>query len=905
MATRSHKIRSFIITALAVLIVLFAVVFSVFRAAIPHITDYGDDIETELSSLLGLTVEIGFVDADVYWLTPRLKLLDVNIYDLSGERHFLHFNEIHLSLAWLKTFTTLQPSLGFVSLSGLDLNIERKNNGDLVVQGFELKTNAQGNAQLPPGIELFLENFSFYLFDSSLHWSDEMNNDQRLDLQNINLAMINHVTQRELSVDMELPQAYGEHVQLKANIDGPLLQPQLWQGRFYLALENFRLKQWFNDYWRLVDFVASGDLDANVWLDLKQGELTQIHTVINGRNLALHYLDGDVRSWKLQRLLGRGNWQKQTTGWKTEIRGLEMTRNDRAWTKAGAVTLKMDSLHNEIKSRASYLRIEDLVYLAGLANNVLSVNDETLLTKALQYEPQGDLIDLELNLPLDHPENIRVKTSFRDVGYRTTNKIPSITGLDGFAHYQNSEAVIKLDSRDVEFDFHDLFRNQIDLQSVFGTLVIYREHDAWHLFANPIDAISPHLRTLSRIEITLADDQPPFMSLISMFDKGDGAYKSLYFPTLVMDDDTVAWLDRAIVKADVSHGGFLYYGSFRDYPFNHGEGVMEVLFNIENSTLQYMPDWPALENLKAEVRFHNKSMAISKGEGTIYGARFYDTRADINALDDAHLSINGRVDSPLADLLKFVKNSPLQKTLGSYVTSIQTQGQADLDIDIQIPIAAHDPARVSGGLTFHSNEVFLPQEKYRFKAFTGKLSFTEHSINTENLHATLGDSPVALRIATEEDAGVNTLHISGQGEVPVKTLLSPVPDLIDYMEGSAEVNVDIAVPMSADPEQKNLGVVVQANIGKVTSSLPVPFRKNKGESANLNLAIDLFTDDGMAIELEYADKASLQAMRENKRWQVSLDSAELKGNGFFDADFAVDEPVRLDIDYINVTAFVT
>ncbi len=899
-----HKFRTFIITTLAVLIILTAVVFSIIRVALPHITDYGDDIETELSSLLGLTVEIGFVDADMYWLTPRLKLLDVSIYDASGERHFLHFNEIHLSLAWLKTITTLRPALGFVSLSGLDLHIERKNNGDLVVQGFDIKTNQQGRAQLPPGIELFLENFSFYLFDSSLSWSDEMNNQQLLDVQNINLAMINHVDQHEMSIDMELPPAYGEHVQLKAVIDGPLLQPKLWQAKLYLALENFRLRRWFDDYWRLFDFVASGDLDANVWLALDQGKLTQVDSVINGKNLALHYLDDDVRSWKLQSLMGMGNWKYLDTGWKAEIRALEMTRNNRAWIEPGSVTLMMDSLHHEVTAKASYLRIEDLVYLTGLTNNLFPDQSNALLSDALQYEPRGDLIHLDMHLPLDHPENINIQTDFRDIGYSTSNRIPAVTGLDGELHYHDSEALIQLDSRDVEFDFHGMFRNRIDLQSVYGKVAVYRENNAWHLYSQPIDAISPYIRTLSSVEVIVADGQAPFMNLITLFDKGDGAHKSLYFPTAVMDKKTVDWLDEAIVKADIPRGGFLYHGTFKDYPFNHGEGVMEVLFDIENSTLKYMPDWPALENLKAEVRFLNKSMSISKGEGTIYGARFYETSADINQLDHAHLAIKGRVNSPLADLLKFVETSPLHKKLGSYLTSIQAQGQSDLDIDIQIPIASHDAATVTGDLTFHDNEVFLPHENYRFEAFSGNLAFTEHSINSRNLQSRLGGSPVQLTIATEGNAGEDILRITGQGNVPVKTLLTPVPKLVEYMDGSADVDVDIEVLLHAETPQKHLGIAVQASMDKATSNLPAPFAKNSDESANLDLAIDVFADDRLAIELAFADKASLEARVENSRWQVSLDSAEIKGTGFFDADFSVDEPVRLDIDYVNVTALV-
>ncbi|TNF35203.1 MAG: hypothetical protein EP315_06280, partial [Gammaproteobacteria bacterium] len=906
MAIILHKFRSLLITALAAVILLVAVIFSVFRFALPHITDYGDDIETELSQQLGLKIEIGFIDADMYWFTPRLNLLDVNIYDADGERHFLHFNEVNLSLAWLKTLTELQPALGFISLSGLNLHIERKFDGNLMIQGFEVEIDDAGEAHLPEGIERFLENFSFYLFDSSLHWSDEINNDQRLDLSNINLAMINHDSRHEFSIDMDVPAAYGDHVELKAKIQGPLLNPHQWSAQLYLALENIRLRKWSDDYWRLLDFVASGELDAKVWLDFDQGKLTQINSVINGNDLALHYLDSEVRSWKLQALKGMGKWQGSSQGWKTEIRGLEITRDNRPWSQPGAISVRMDADANEVRARASYLRIEDLMYLTGLLANVLP--DVKLLqqTELLSYQPRGDLIGLEMVLPLVNPQHIALEAGFHDVGYQTSNSIPAIDGADGYLRYQNSEAVIKLDSRNVTLDFHDLFRNPVDLQSVYGTVVLYREKNAWHLFANPIDAISPHIHTLSRIDVVIEDNQSPFMNLVTLFSRGDGEHKSLYFPTAIMDKDTVEWLDRSIIKADIPRGGFLYYGTFSDYPFDGNEGVMQALFDIENSTLKYMPDWPALENLKAEVRFHNRSMNITKGQGTIFGARFRDTRVTIADLAHAHLGINGQVDSPLADLLKFIDESPLENTLGSYLTRLQTQGQAKLDIDIQIPIAEDHDTGVSGQLTFNNNEIFLPQENYRFRDVSGELTFTEQTIATRNLAATLDQSAVQLSIVTEAQESENSLHIRAQGDaVPVKSLLGPMPALIDYMDGTARLDVDIKVPLHSDSQQSQLAILIQAELDQAHSSLPGPFYKPLSEPARLDLAIDMLINDGLFIEMDLTDKASLQARRENNRWQVSLDSEVLKGSGFFSTDFALDEPLRLDIDYVNATALIT
>ena len=65
-------------------------------------------------------------------------------------------------------------------------------------------------------------------------------------------------------------------------------------------------------------------------------------------------------------------------------------------------------------------------------------------------------------------------------------------------------------------------------------------------------------------------------------------------------------------------------------------------------------------------------------DARVYGAQLTDARIDIENLRRAHLSLDTQINLPLADILKFIDNSPLVKTVGPYITSMEAQGPAEV-----------------------------------------------------------------------------------------------------------------------------------------------------------------------------------------------------------------------------------
>ena len=903
MVIKSHKLRTKIITASAVIVIFVAVIFSLFRIAIPYITDYGDTIEAELSRQLGMPVKIESVDADIQWLTPRLNLLGVKVYSPKSEKIIFSLAEINFSLGWVQSFKKLRPELAFVSISGLDIEVMRDVNGIINVQGYGINVNDDTEESIPPEVIGALSSSSIYLLDSRIHWVDKLHNSQSLKLENVNIALLNASPRHQLSVDMDLPAAYGDHVRFILDIEGDLDKPTNWKGKLYTSVGNLHLARWFDDYWQSFGFVGAGDLDADIWMQWDSATVQKIEARINANDMALHYMDDSVRSWKLDHIDGLVRWESVVDGWAVDVRELVINRDKRAWPKASSVSLHMNENRQYVEARASFLRLEDLAYLGGLVTNFIPIKDFNWNEMFDTYRPRGDLFDLSLHMPLQSPGDARIDARFKNLGYDTTESLPVASGLDGRLEYDGSRTLLNLDSLDVQLTYADLFRTELKLKALYGDISLFRKQDSWYLVSDDLELATPHLSTRSRLRLSVPDAGSPFLDMVTRFKKGDGSQKSLYLPTAIMPDEAVDWLDRAIVTADVTQGGFLFHGAFQDYPFAGGEGVMQALFDIENATLQYMPDWPTLENLKASVHFNNRSLHIDQARGTIMNADIYDTRLHIADLEKAHLDIQGKVKTELPELLNFVSNSPLKKHFSSYALGLQTEGPAKLDLDLQIPLYGEDTTRVNGLLSFQGNDVLFPQHGYSVSDLRGELSFTESSFQGESFSARVDGHPIDMKVATLEESPGSRVRIDMAGYFRAQTLLMPLPGMRAYLDGGADWEIGIDIPKYKGSSL--LELELKSDLRGISSSFPSDFAKTSDEQGRFSMALELIDEDNMDIDVELEGRYKVRAERRHQQWYADVRSERLSGNARFMEDFSVDSPAQINIDYVDVDALLS
>ena len=883
--------------------ILAAVLFTLLRAAVPYITDYGDAIEEQLSLYLAMPVEIGEVEADISWLVPRLRLIDVSFREKETNRLIVHFDEIDLSLDWIKTIEYMRPELGLISLVGPELWVEYNRDGNLVVQGYEVGVDRQSPTAIPIEVNQLLSSISIYIVNAKIHWQDLQHNGQKLNLTDVNIALINDSPGHTLSVKTALPMHYGKHLEIIVDIEGKLTEPLNWQGRTYFNIDDLQVKKWFDDYWKLLGYSGGGQMNASVWIEWDKQQVNEVNARFDGQQLSFSYKDKDVRSWFLDKFTGDYRWKKNPNGWQLDARNVDIERDQRPWPFPAAASVRMDREKNQLDVQANFARLEGLAYVAGFAASFFE-NTEFKWDETIEpFKPAGDLYDLNLVVPIDQPNNIKINTRFSDLSYTSPNYIPSVKGLAGRLSFDEKGTRLKLASQHVDLDFNGLFRDPMHLNVISGEMLIYREADSWHLDTEKITAITPHITTQTRLEVSIPDNAPAFINLISKYKQGNAAFTRSYLPTAIMGDDVVSWLDNSIVNGDITQGGYLLYGNLEDFPFNQHQGVMEALFNVENMRLKYQPDWPALEALSAEVCFYGKSMDIQDAEGKLYGGGFKNTRVQINDMSSPRLDLSGEVYAPLSDMLAYVGDSPLADKLGSYLLGFKTRGDADLLLEFKLPLSGDDEMKLNGTLGFKGNEVYLPEQDYRLKGLSGDLAFTESATTASDLKVSLDGFPLSIDVATKQMQQNFLTKVGVKGYAPASSVLAPVPKLRDYISGGANWDVDIQI-RQGDDREADVDVLLNSDLKGVATEFPGPFKKEKEQELPLKLHVGLVGEDELNIDFVYGASTTFRGKRSNLKWDVELKADAISGKAHFAENFQQSDNVMLEVDYLDANAFI-
>lgn len=209
-----------IIICLAVVLISAAVLFSVLRAVLPYATGYKNEIQFEVSQQIGLPVEIGSIDADIHWFSPRLKLIGVSIFDEKNKVPLFNFKEAFVELDVVASIMHRDIIVADVGLVGADISIEKLSESEWSVQG--IKFTSEGSSELPEQFVYMLQNSDFLLHDSNIYYQDHTGEKLTLSLLDINMDVKNNFNNHEIRFSMNLPETYGKSLVVVADLKGEI-----------------------------------------------------------------------------------------------------------------------------------------------------------------------------------------------------------------------------------------------------------------------------------------------------------------------------------------------------------------------------------------------------------------------------------------------------------------------------------------------------------------------------------------------------------------------------------------------------------------------------------------------------------------------------------------------------------
>lgn len=911
------KVRLFLIYAVALMLIVLAVAFSALRLALPHATGYVEDLEQALTQQIGLPVSIASMDADMYWLVPRLKLVDVVIYDKDKQRELLRLDEAFFALAFVDSILQWSPTVGDISLVGADLYIERYADNRWRIQGVDFSADVAGAAANSSASQLIaaIKNTSFSLLESDIHWHDYQLHDAPLDFIGVNIFIEEFFGEHALEINLRLPEIYGESLQLIVKTGADIARLTEADLEVYLRAESIDIGQWLS----VLDIAdlprLKGVFSGELWLTRENMSLSKITLDAFVKALEVNWKKRD--GFSFDGVSGKFDWNKTDDGWYFSSHDVRLLKQDSAWQEMAAITLVQNGAG--MSATANYFRSQDLINIAAV------FIDEEQLAAVSAYQLNrfaGDFYNLNLFLPADDLQNIKLTTSFENINFYVPGRDISFHGVDGVLTYAEGLASVAVLSETVTMDFGNLFRQPLQVDLAEGLVLIQRDGSGWQVSAENFYLHNSAVDITTRLKLLVSEQGAIFADIQSNFSNAIGTAIHNYYPVSIMSADLVEWLDTAITDGFVDSGSFVLRGDLNRFPYAMNDGVMQVVFDVRALTLNFLNDWPVLKNTSGHLRFHNSSLSISDASGQSYRGEMTGADIAIPDFNEPRLFINGRVAAPADDLQQYVWDSGLNDVLGTAMNQFQASGATELELALEIPL--HEDSgtmRVKGDLQLMDNELFFPVMNYELNRVSGHLLFEGDQLQARGVKADFAGAPVSIDISSIDalrgEQATTDMTATGnsvdKGEVQpeiafnIKGRLAADGLLKKFTwipQGWAEGNSDwdIAVYVPIDSADYSVRVEMTSNLEGTVIKLSDAVSKSVSTSMPVNFKLSAL-GDVLQVDVNAEEKFSLIASRDDHAiWSFVVDADLIRGSGRFAEDLNSHSTAILSFDYIDLLA---
>lgn len=838
--TLLHRLRRALWYATAGLVILAAVLLTLLRLLLPGLEDYRAQVEAKASMVLGQPVRIKTLSSRLDRLSLVAVLEEVVLLDAAGEQPVARFREVGVGLDLWASARRLRPVMSTLTVAGADLTVVRHPDGSVQVQGL---AGGGGDEPRPEGIgRWLLEQGRLALQDSRLYWRD-LKNGHSLDFEQVEIVLHNRGQRHQLNVEVALPPGMGRSLRLTLDLEGDVLRPGAWSGRGYVEGKALRPAQWLAEWGPQAGFsLEQGVFDLRLWGEWDAGRLAQARGLAEVQDLAMR---SEVGALALHRLTGAAHWQRLEDGWQLGLDGVRLLPRADSAAEPLTALLRRDAAGWQVQ--ASTLQLEDAAAIAALLPQLAGDQRELLAALA----PRGRLRDLRLAAGPDGA--LHVQGSLERGALKPWQKLPGFTGLSGRWVWDGAHGHIALDSRDATLSFARLFRQPLVLKEVQGAAAIARDADGWRLDLSEVRAATPDISATVDATLTLPAQDSPYLDLRGSFRDGRAAATPRYLPAGIMGKAALGWLDQAFRAGNVVSGGVLFHGPLAAFPFDQGEGRFEVDFQARGVELFLQTGWPTLRQVDARVRFLNRSLVIDAGRGTLYDSRVHGARVAIDDLHHPLLQVQGTARLGGDDAFRVLRDTPLRAQVGDYVTGLRLEGDSELELEFDLPLAAAQsrPFRLAGAVTLYDNRLWI-EEWLPIEAIAGRLAFTERGLQADGLSARILDAPASVVIYEEESGARARTVIAGRGRFQAAALrrLHASP-LLAQLSGSSDWQGLFTLPRhgSDDPVQ----LWLRSDLDGITSALPHPLAKAAEERRVLEVVHHFSGAQRGALHLSYGE----------------------------------------------------
>ena len=891
---RVRRARRLLVYGLASLVILLAFAVAIADQMLPVLARHPEDVAQWLSERIGRPVALDTVNAR--W-SRRGPLLGVTNLRIGQGEDVLEIGQAQLQINAYAGFLPNVP-LTVVRVRGPELVLERNAAGEWRLEGLARRQGGGGFdlRQLDGLGELQIENATLRFTDAPTggDWTLE-----RID------ARLRTVGER-FAFGIVAQVEEGEPLRVVADLDR-----ELQDGRVYIGGERLALGHWIGRTPLAGIELVQGSGDLGLWLDIVQRRLAGARleatlapvSLRGSKPLPMNADDADPQPvevrYGLDQLAASLRWRREgDDGWTLDIAQLDLDAGDARTQLAnasirrsrgggnpvtsGAVQKSLDSRlrgndggargdDDEARGDDGIVQGEDAAPRGSdvsiratmhdvelgplLALAMLSDKPSDNLRRWLYLAtPRGKLESLALDW--SDGEHHTIDARLAQFGFQPVGKVPGAEGIAGMLRADAGVMNFELDARPLTVNAPIMLRAPM-VQSARGSINAWPTQPGWRIEAAGLELKGEDWGASVDGGVWLqGDGTRPFLDLRAQVAPGPVPAAKKFWIMNKMPAKAVKWLDDALIAGQITGGTAIVYGDADHWPFRNHEGRFEARAQLAATTLRFRHDWPAGENVAGEAVFINESIGLDL-TGDLLGNRIERAQGGIEALRDPILELDVDGGGRGETLLALLRSSPLQRKYGEYLDSVSIGGNADVGLELHIPLKERlGELAIDGRVDLQQSDLRDAQWGLDFDEASGRVRFSERGFSADELRVGFAQGTGALSIAvgayTSDEARV--AEASLRGRFAGDALLQPYESLRwlqPYLDGNSEFALQLNVPAEG-AAQKLQTLRVRSDLSGTALALPAPLRKEAAARLPLDLTVRLPVSQG-AIDLRLGE----------------------------------------------------
>jgi uncharacterized protein (TIGR02099 family) len=773
---RSGFLFRFLALFLLVLVVGIGLLHLILRYwLLPDIEHYRNDIAYAITQAAGQRVTIESISAHWDGIHPHLILRKVQVHDKEG-RPALILNRLESIPSWR---SLLSGELRFreIKIDQPNLTVYRDSNGVLHVAGITLGRDQ--DASQSGFLNWLLYQRHVDVVNARIFWKDEKRGAPLLELKAVSLHLENHSNNdlHRFWLRATPPAKLASPLDIRGDFTGEQLNiPEQWHGQLFVKLNYADIAAWQSWFPVLkTTEINRGTGAIGMWINIDKGNIKQLTADIRLKNVKTR-LTHELPELDLVFLRGRVGWKRinSKAGKGSELFAHQLEASIRGKRiLQPADFLLQDVMAHDGGQRSGKLSTKslDLETLGGLVE-YLPI-DESIRDQFNKLLPHGEIHSMQAEWDglWSDPVNLSVKGKFNNIGMNSSKSLPAFRGVSGNIDTDEKGGTLNINSQKISFDLPDLFRKPMMFDTFTGNISWgpLNDNDFIKIKFNNISFGNDHVSGGVHGTYHTEHDGPGEIDLVGHLTRGDASFVGHYLP--ILDKFPHEWLSSSIVSGELSDVKLRLKGRLASFPFRNNEhGIFQISMKAANGVLDYVPGWPKIEDISANLLFQGSSMEINASQASTSDTKLSKIKVQIADMmaSDVRLQINGVASGATKQFIKFYDEHIVDIFAHDLIDSFNIIGNGELLLNLTIPLPYSDDIKVSGNYLFNNNRIDTGGHMPNLEKINGVLGFTESTIETEKIRAQILGGAVTINSTVSQDDGISLAVV---GKINLDNLL--------------------------------------------------------------------------------------------------------------------------------------